>query len=131
MENNGGFRIIPVRCAIGMFFPPPLALVHYLRKTSTFFQGHIEQMSTIRVSSKTALPVIILALSLMVSGVYWQTGGHPFINLDDGTYVSENPVVLRGLTLEGVSWAFTTFPCRELAPSDLALTHGGCGVVRS
>ena len=73
-------------------------------------------MSTIRVSSKTALPVIILALSLLVSGVYWQTGGHPFINLDDGTYVSENPVVLRGLTLEGVSWAFTTFHAANWHP---------------
>jgi len=65
-------------------------------------------MSTTHVSSKAVLPLIVIALTLLVSGVYWQTGGHAFINIDDDIYVSENPVVLMGLTLEGTSWAFTT-----------------------
>jgi tetratricopeptide (TPR) repeat protein len=53
--------------------------------------------------------MVVLALSLLVSGVYWQVGGHAFINFDDDKYVSVNPIVLRGLTWEGIVWAFTTF----------------------
>jgi lipoprotein NlpI len=60
--------------------------------------------------------MMVLALSLLVSGVYWQVGGHAFINFDDDIYVSENPIVLRGLTLEGVKWAFTTFHATNWHP---------------
>jgi len=66
-------------------------------------------MGITHVSSKAVLPVIVLALSLLVSGVYLQVGGHAFIGLDDYEYIIENPPVLRGLTLEGIRWAFTTF----------------------
>jgi hypothetical protein len=65
-------------------------------------------MRASRNLSRAVLPAIVLSLFLLVSGVYWQVGEHPFINLDDNMYVSGNPVVLRGLTLEGASWAFTT-----------------------
>ena len=87
-------------------------------------------MSTTRASSKAVLPVIVLALSLLVSGVYWQVGGHAFIHLDDSQYVAKNPNVLRGLTLEGVRWAFTTFHAGELASSDLALPHARRAALR-
>lgn len=66
-------------------------------------------MSTTRISSKAVFPVIVLALSLLVSIVYWQVGGHDFITLDDDTYVYMNPPVLKGLAPESISWAFTTF----------------------
>src|SRR6266568_6983857 len=33
---------------------------------------------------------------------------HDFINYDDGLYVTDNPLVQRGLTAEGISWAFQT-----------------------
>ena len=52
---------------------------------------------------------IALGLSLLVLAVYWQVGGHAFLNLDDPYYVSENPVVQRGLTWEGIAWAFGGF----------------------
>jgi tetratricopeptide (TPR) repeat protein len=52
----------------------------------------------------------------MVLCVYWQVGGHAFVNFDDDIYVSENPIVLRGLTLEGVRWAFTTFHASNWHP---------------
>jgi hypothetical protein len=52
-------------------------------------------MSTTRISSKAVFPVIVLALSLLVSIVYWQVGGHDFITLDDDTYVYMNPPVLK------------------------------------
>ena len=32
--------------------------------------------------------------------------GHQFLNHDDPDYVFENPVVKKGLTVEGVRWAF-------------------------
>ncbi len=31
------------------------------------------------------------------------------MDLDDGVYIAENPTVQKGLTLEGMRWAFTTF----------------------
>ncbi len=48
-------------------------------------------------------------LVLAVALVFGQTVGHEFINFDDNPYVYENPVVQRGLTLQGFRWAFTTF----------------------
>jgi Tfp pilus assembly protein PilF len=40
--------------------------------------------------------------------VYASLGHHGFVSFDDGDYVSENPIVARGLTWHGVWWAFTT-----------------------
>ncbi len=53
--------------------------------------------------------LIAVALAVLVLGVYWQVGGHAFVVMDDGEYVFQNPVVARGLTLDGISWALTTF----------------------
>jgi protein O-mannosyl-transferase len=47
-------------------------------------------------------------LLLAVALVFGRTVGHEFVNIDDGPYVYDNPVVLKGLTLEGFRWAFTT-----------------------
>jgi tetratricopeptide (TPR) repeat protein len=55
-------------------------------------------------------------LAVLVLSIYWQVGGHGFVNIDDGIYVYENPVVLRGLTLEGISWAFSTFTAANWHP---------------
>jgi len=59
-------------------------------------------------SKKTRI-VICLALALVTLGVYWQVHSFGFVNFDDPDYVSENPIVARGLTLSGVIWAFTHF----------------------
>jgi tetratricopeptide (TPR) repeat protein len=48
-----------------------------------------------------------LALMGLVWGVFGPTLGHEFVNFDDQIYVYENAVVSRGLTWEGVVWAFT------------------------
>jgi hypothetical protein len=45
----------------------------------------------------------------MTFGIYAQVIGHQFITLDDPTYIRENPMVSRGVTLAGFAWAFTTF----------------------
>lgn len=52
------------------------------------------------------VPLLVVALVLVVFG---QTWGHDFVTgFDDSLYVTENPVVQRGLTLEGLRWAFVT-----------------------
>ena len=47
---------------------------------------------------------LVVAIGLAYAGVL----DHDFVGFDDDDYVSENPVVLRGLTADGVVWAFTT-----------------------
>lgn len=41
--------------------------------------------------------------------IYAQTAGHGFINYDDPNYLLNNTRVNRGLTVEGLLWAFTSF----------------------
>jgi tetratricopeptide (TPR) repeat protein len=53
--------------------------------------------------------LILLALGAITFGIYAQVIGHQFITLDDPTYIRENPMVNRGVTLAGLTWAFTTF----------------------
>ncbi|HET6370756.1 MAG TPA: tetratricopeptide repeat protein [Nitrospiria bacterium] len=58
---------------------------------------------------RTRLPLIV---SLLLVGatlvLFWQTHRFEFINYDDNQYVTENPHVKAGLSLEGMRWAFTT-----------------------
>jgi Flp pilus assembly protein TadD len=42
--------------------------------------------------------------------------GHQFIALDDDSYIKENPMVNRGVTLTGLAWAFTTFHAANWHP---------------
>jgi len=54
---------------------------------------------------RTALARAGLVVAVLL--VYGRVVGHAFIAYDTPTYISENPWVLRGLTLDGVRWAFT------------------------
>jgi Flp pilus assembly protein TadD len=51
-----------------------------------------------------------LALSIVaaVTIAFAPVARHVFVNFDDPQYVSENPFISDGLTLRGISWAFTT-----------------------
>ena len=51
--------------------------------------------------------LVCLSLAAAVFLIYGQTLGHDFINLDDDTYVTQNPEVNRGLSFQGIGWAFT------------------------
>jgi tetratricopeptide (TPR) repeat protein len=51
--------------------------------------------------------VICLLLAAAVFMVFGQTLHHEFVNLDDEDYVYQNPEVVRGLTVQGITWAFT------------------------
>ena len=60
--------------------------------------------------------LILLGLAVITFGIYAQVIGHQFIALDDPTYIQENPMVNRGVTLAGLAWAFTTFHATNWHP---------------
>jgi protein O-mannosyl-transferase len=51
---------------------------------------------------------ISLLLVAATLGVYYPVGRFPFISLDDPGYVTSNPRVQAGLSLDGLKWAFCT-----------------------
>jgi len=51
-----------------------------------------------------------------ILAVYWQVGGHAFISFDDRMYVTENPHVQAGLSLESIQWAFVTMDAHNWHP---------------
>ena len=53
--------------------------------------------------------VLFISLFFIVATLvaFWQVRNHEFINLDDNVYITDNRHVQDGLTLEGVTWAFT------------------------
>jgi tetratricopeptide (TPR) repeat protein len=53
------------------------------------------------------VPLVCGALGVLVWVVFGQTLEHGFVNYDDDAYVYQNTVVARGLTVDGVVWAFT------------------------
>ncbi len=53
---------------------------------------------------KGMLAVIVMFAALL--GVYWNLQYHDFINYDDPAYIAENYYVKKGLTWEGIKWAF-------------------------
>ncbi|HEY6001004.1 MAG TPA: tetratricopeptide repeat protein [bacterium] len=50
------------------------------------------------------IAAVLVAVTL---ALYAQVAGHDFITLDDGAYITLNPNVSTGLTLENVRWALT------------------------
>jgi tetratricopeptide (TPR) repeat protein len=63
-----------------------------------------------RLSSSTerwTVPGICIFLAAIIWLVFGQTLRHDFVNYDDPEYVFKNAQVVRGLTLEGIAWAFT------------------------
>ncbi len=48
-----------------------------------------------------------LLLAVTTLAVYWPVSGHKFVDYDDQAYVTENGYVLRGITWDGMCWAFT------------------------
>jgi len=65
---------------------------------------------TTRAAAGASRRIILLCLllALATAAVYWPVAGFGFINYDDPDYVSSNPRVQAGLTLEGAKWAFTS-----------------------
>jgi hypothetical protein len=53
-------------------------------------------------------PVLAGGIALAAVIVYAATAGFGFVNFDDQTYVYSNAKVLRGLTWDGLAWAFSS-----------------------
>lgn len=51
--------------------------------------------------------IVYALLTLVTLAAFLQVFGHDFTNWDDDKYVTRNPHVQRGLTWDGISWAFT------------------------
>jgi len=73
-----------------------------------------------RTSKAIASRWLILGVCLFLIAITWlvfgQTLGHEFVNFDDHVYVYENPVITGGLTLPGITWAFTHSHARNWHP---------------
>ncbi len=57
---------------------------------------------------RISAPVMALCLGLLTVAVYWPATRCDFVIYDDNTYVTSNPHVQHGLTLESLKWAFAT-----------------------
>ena len=60
--------------------------------------------------------MIMFVLALAVFLPYVRTVEYDFISYDDTAFVTENAEVLRGLTGEGIAWAFTAFHSGNWVP---------------
>jgi protein O-mannosyl-transferase len=62
----------------------------------------------VATNEKKKIAVICAALALITLGVYTPVLGHAFINFDDDTYVTDNPMVREGWSWRGFLWVWTT-----------------------
>src|SRR5262249_11126750 len=60
--------------------------------------------------------LVCLGLVAVTLAVFGQTLTHDFVNFDDHVYVYENPLVIRGLSIEGILGAFTHTHARNWHP---------------
>ena len=75
-----------------------------------------QRKATADLNNRWLIPGVCLFLAAMVWVVFGQTLHHEFVNYDDDLYVYENPTVARGLTLQGIVWAFTHVHCSNWHP---------------
>src|SRR4026209_713088 len=47
-----------------------------------------------------------LLLVILTAAAFWRVSLHDFVNYDDPDYVTANPQVQRGLSWDGLKWAF-------------------------
>ena len=60
--------------------------------------------------------LVCLGLVAVTWAIFGQTLAHDFVNFDDHVYVYENPIVIRGLSTEGIIGAFTHTHARNWHP---------------
>ncbi len=68
------------------------------------------------LNDRRLVPGVCIFLAVIILAVFGQTLGHEFVNYDDDLYVYENPEVARGLTFQGIIWAFTHVHCSNWHP---------------
>src|SRR5580765_6623158 len=60
-----------------------------------------------RANSRVTDLLVCVGLVAVTWAVFGQTLAHDFVNFDDHVYVYENPLIVRGLSIEGITGAFT------------------------
>lgn len=60
--------------------------------------------------------LVCLFLIISTFSVYWQVHNYEFINFDDDLYITDNLNVQAGLTIESITWAFTTIHASNWHP---------------
>lgn len=87
------------------------------------------------MSARARTLLIAAGLALAVVAVYGRAVGFGFVELDDRSYVVDNPHVTGGLSLENAAWAFTTFRQANWHPmtwlslqADASIGGGGAAV---
>jgi len=60
-----------------------------------------------RRNNQAILLSILLVLATLI--LYYPAHNHPFANIDDSGYISENPHVAAGLNWDTITWALTTY----------------------
>jgi protein O-mannosyl-transferase len=85
-----------------------------------FLGGSVSSFSTAdfggRCSTRSQLFLVCLCLVALTVAVYFQVGGHEFLNYDDDAYVTGNAHVTGGLSLENTLWAFTSVEAANWHP---------------
>ena len=76
------------------------------RRQTSMYPGNEHLSPSLGKGSRRTL-VICVALASLVLLVYAPVREHAFVSLDDPLYILDNDIVQRGLTAEGVRWAFT------------------------
>src|SRR6266702_8112708 len=66
--------------------------------------------------SRLQAVLVYLWLTAITWLVFGQTARHDFVNFDDHVYVYDNPLVTRGLTINGIVGAFTHAHARNWHP---------------
>ena len=79
------------------------------RKAVGFTAANGRTPKAFDVRRVTTFGLIAAGLAITTFGIFAQVIGHRFITIDDLSYIEENPMVNRGVTLGGLAWAFTTF----------------------
>ena len=74
-----------------------------------------------RAARSTLICVLLVAATW---AIYGQVRQFPLVDFDDLSYVTDNPHVSSGLSLENVAWAFTHWLRRLLVATDLGVVPG-------
>ncbi|HAJ26671.1 MAG TPA: hypothetical protein DCG53_05410 [Syntrophus sp. (in: bacteria)] len=59
---------------------------------------------------------ICLCIALLTFAVYGQVKDHAFVDFDDYEYITENPHVRSGLSIDNIVWAFTSYHSNNWHP---------------
>src|SRR4029077_15252659 len=90
--------------------------VSHRRKHSSGASGSGSSVRRRGAKSRVTGLLVWLVLVAITWAVFGQTLAHDFVNFDDHVYIYENPLVVRGLSTEGIIGAFTHTHARNWHP---------------